>query len=168
MRFAISYLHINDRAAEIFHRLIYVLCLPVSSRLSKLGVRLRSLWQVPKSYCAENKGTNILAYKHKFGFKNWNNPFSSFLIFLSIKESLKYIIYLIKKLKQSIHNDIFLAFYSAKSSVYLLRIQIQNQSVELYVLSHCVLLQITNAWILQEPGAPVSAGYDCIKSVQPT
>ena len=65
MRFAISHLHMNDWATEIFHRLIYVLYLPVSGRLSKLGVRLRFLWPVPKSYGAQQKGNNILTCKHK-------------------------------------------------------------------------------------------------------
>ena len=37
MRFAISYLHMNDRAAEMLHHLIYVFYLPISGRLSKLG-----------------------------------------------------------------------------------------------------------------------------------
>jgi len=59
---------------------IYVLYCPVNGRLSKLGVRLRSLWHSPKSYCAEQIGTNILAYKHKFVacFLLGNSPASEF------------------------------------------------------------------------------------------
>ena len=63
---------------------------------------------------------------------------------------------------------IFLALYSAKSSIYLLRIQTQNQPVQPCVVSHCVFLNITNSRIPQEPGVPVSAAYDRIISVQST
>jgi len=49
--------------------------------------------------------------------------------------------------------------------MYLLRIQIQNQSVALCVVSHCVFLSINNAQI---PHEPVSAEYDCIRSTQST
>jgi hypothetical protein len=33
-----------------------------SAGLSKRGARLRCLWRAPKSYCAEQKRTNVLVY----------------------------------------------------------------------------------------------------------
>ena len=70
-----------------------------SSSLSECGAQLQTLWQAPKSYCAlQKERTNVFVYYHKFGWIIKMVQVLSFLFtFILIKQSVKYIMYVISK-----------------------------------------------------------------------